>query len=1447
MKKTLLLSIAGLCSLLSMAQYNIYEQNGKFGIKDGAGDVVVSAEYDNMTAYKSYNYYGDGSSELFIGNKGGTKKTITVVDSLWGYTDDTYTYGVTGTKEREFTTIKGGSFFIFNGQGQQINADGYDNVALNFAVPVTYDYGEPYYYYFKTLDDDGNPKETDRSLIKAGSGIQVKKGGKWALMNMEPRFVIPFVSEDLIEEVLLYDQNYVYKVKKGKSTVLYNTEGKAITAEYDFIDAFNTWENYSDYTKSTAKVIKGGKIGYINLSGKEIIAPKYSYLIRVNSEIYIFNKGGKMNRYEWADSSAFYNNYDYYDPAENYTPQVYMVKDSCLKGGKFGVLKEGKEIIPASYSFIEYDAATLYFFGHNGGKEPENPRSYNYYGYSDYGYGDYDYGYDYGSSQEYTHYLAVERPIDSKRSVIDINGKVKLKDVESISLNYINIAVRKLDENGLYTNQPNYYHLITNKGKSGLINSDFKEVIPAKFAGFIYNYTLDNGSIVVYDENNKYGVYSVTSGKAITGMDYASIYAGDKFFYYNKGGKWAKSESSYYDYYTDSTYTYEVTNLVGGKYGVINAQGEDKGALYDTIYILGYKYNNNYDYGYYESSYNYGSSKPIVTFKKNDLMGIFASNGNEAVPAQFNSITYDYSSSKLNIMQNNLWGIANLNGKILIDPQYTSLYALGYNYYTGTSNPMYVATNQENLQGIIDTSGNTVFEFHYNWIDSYGYNQGNELVKVSNNSLYGYADRESKQVLPCQFEDINEYFNYTTKISIVTKDGKKGFYDRAERKMITEPKYSDVMIYDEKINGLTKVMLGGEVYYDSLSYMNRVRGGKIGYVDSLGNEIIAPLYDNVSYNNEIELYMGNKGKVRDFYDLKGQKVRDGETKWMSSYIGRKMMENSRIVELNWTSTNGPVGADATAFYYDEDGTYWLGTGSSGGVYTSKDQGKTWVETNKGIGPRHILFIGKLYDTLFIVDQGAGSYSNYELYTGEFGYFESVHYFNTNSKSWDLIPEERKYTIANELYNIASSNKYNTEMVQPISGYGTGTNYFPAYLNNSYYYNYPYNYVGSYNNSTYGYDTVAVEGMPKDCYNNAAGNVFKVEDNDYVLLSKSGIYKFYGVTGNDRNNIVQMDETGLKASDITQIGNLPSGGIIVREGTTDIWKYENNTWTKLLDAYKLNNELGESNYGYFTGQFSIDKKGNVLVPFRSNIYEISPDGNMKMIAEAGEISKFVDYSSNGFSKVEFIQAVRDKNNKTWILANAAGYYNNNFGVLELVDGKINYNDTLFKNSYGIPFLFADEKGNAWKYQDYKLAMVGNEKSTALTTSYYEFDMNKIACGPNGEIAVVKSWSSLSIYIPDKSKWVDITLEGAGTISAMEYDNKGNLMVSTNYEFEYSCGEMYKTKKGEPFIGYVEFSMDGVKLKSLNNPVNPRILSLHQHPTMGLMVGTSGSGLQAVTKK
>ncbi len=365
MRKFLLL-LAFLTGGLSIqAQLTIFEQDAKFGLKNEIGDIIVRAEYDVLVEYKSYNYY-ENSTELFIGNKGGSLVSRKVSDTIWGYGSENYeNYGVTGVNERDFSYFKGGSYYIFNAQGQQINGDAFENVALNFAAPVTYEYGEPYQYTFVPVDQDGNPKETDRNTVNGQSGIMVKKLGKWGLMSLEPKYLVPCISDGLIEEVKITDYDNFYKIKKGKKELLYNQEGKAITNEYDKIGYYNIWDYYEGSENSVAQVINGGKIGYIDTKGKEIIPPKYDFLIKVNNTTYIFNKGGKKHLYEWIDSSAFLYGYEYeyaYDPNENYQPQAHTVKDSLIKGGKFGIIKDGKEIIPANYSFIEYDAHREFYF-----------------------------------------------------------------------------------------------------------------------------------------------------------------------------------------------------------------------------------------------------------------------------------------------------------------------------------------------------------------------------------------------------------------------------------------------------------------------------------------------------------------------------------------------------------------------------------------------------------------------------------------------------------------------------------------------------------------------------------------------------------------------------------------------------------------------------------------------------------------------------------------------------------------------------------------------------------------------------------------------------------------------------------------------------------------------------------------------------------------------------
>jgi hypothetical protein len=368
----------------------------------------------------------------------------------------------------------------------------------------------------------------------------------------------------------------------------------------------------------------------------------------------------------------------------------------------------------------------------------------------------------------------------------------------------------------------------------------------------------------------------------------------------------------------------------------------------------------------------------------------------------------------------------------------------------------------------------------------------------------------------------------------------------------------------------------------------------------------------------------------------------------------------------WLPTKGPQGCDATSFFVDKKGNYWLGTGSSGGVYFSKNKGKTWEARNNRIGPVHVAHIAEIKDTLYIQvsDNTFGRDSNIRFY-----------WWKPKTKEWKIIQRiEIRETDYRNIYrylarvykgqnidSVFSDNPKlalaikNVDSLKPIikrdTIYNTDVKWlsdtlsamaqlhskviqkkYPLDLSNK-----PgtwYSYIdylsgdwGVYPHTvswgagfggvwdgrvathisgfadSLGSFTNLNKSFPRDMYVLPAGNIFYGKDQKtLLLLSKSGIYQL------EQNNISLLPTKGLCATDVRQIiciGNR----LVVLVGESDIWEYSNNQWKILFNAWEHHKSSGSWHTigGFDTKQLNALPDGRILFCFCGDVWQISSDG------------------------------------------------------------------------------------------------------------------------------------------------------------------------------------------------------------------------------------------------
>lgn len=391
--------------------------------------------------------------------------------------------------------------------------------------------------------------------------------GNWGVINssgdtvIEPAYSEMIVIPNKTKPVFIctYDVNYVDNTFKTK---VINDKNQELFTEYQNISAMQNFDKNNKlwYEENVLKVQKDGKIGLINLDGKQILPCEYdsiitlkgiknSLIIKKDSKIGLVNTDGTIIvPVEYTDISAITEDYK----------NGYIVKNT---ESKFGVVNsDGKIALECKYENIKHIT-------------------------------------------ENNMYIA---KLDGNWKVISEDGNSYLdgKVANSISMNNGNIIIKDNEKYGIINIQtdlkiPSEYeylaYMFENKyiakknGKYGIINTNNDILVDFKYSDITYNKSTDY--IKAKNENNTYDYMTrnfeikLTAGEETILNGFISIKSQDDIKYYN----YKLEEKSNKDVYATNTLFITKTN---GKYGFINKEGK---VVVEPIYDDATEQN---DYGY---------------------------------------------------------------------------------------------------------------------------------------------------------------------------------------------------------------------------------------------------------------------------------------------------------------------------------------------------------------------------------------------------------------------------------------------------------------------------------------------------------------------------------------------------------------------------------------------------------------------------------------------------------------------------------------------------------------------------------------------------------------------------------------------------------------------------------------------------------------------------------
>ena len=497
---------------------------------------------------------------------------------------------------------------------------------------------------------------------------------------------------------------------------------------------------------------------------------------------------------------------------------------------------------------------SIYFIGKNAKKyEVEKVNSYNYF--------------------------VLEK--DNLLGVIDRNGNIV------IEAKYDNVVIPNPEKN-LYICYEGENTRVFNEKQEEILNN-YQNIQPVRLQNITSDLMYEK-SILTYEQDGKYGLINF-EGKQITKPIYESI----EGLPYKEGELLVKKD---------------------GKYGVINIKGNQLiDIIYDKISVDGYytsentyKYagyivsnttNEGYRYGYInydgklllEPEYNelsrvigiLDNENAYILCAKNGQYGIMK-NDEELIPNNYQSIEYDESNKVFTTEKSKKYGITNLNGDVIIAPEYSQIDITGIYLYAkndqgvtvyntsgtqvnidtnvailNTSNEKYrirIDNTNGTKYGVINENGEQVIDEKYNYIeylfDDYfivsnsesklGVINDNDEIKIDINydglqKIDGtnviQASSTSENIVKLFSKDLREICSLEN-----AKVENKGDYIKISNN-------TDTMYFDKD----GKELKNTDVFSSNTLFANK-ENDKWGFVNKSGNIVVDAKYDKVTEFNE---------------------------------------------------------------------------------------------------------------------------------------------------------------------------------------------------------------------------------------------------------------------------------------------------------------------------------------------------------------------------------------------------------------------------------------------------------------------------------------------------------------------------------------------------------------------------------------------------------------------
>lgn len=750
-------------------------KNGKWGLVDMSGRMVVAANYDEiiplmdvlLTNYLDMqrrlrkNKYGYFSARM--GKKWG------LIDSL-GRTVLPIEY------DEEFYCSED---LILARKGRK---DGFVNPSGQVVIPMEYDIAVPF---------------------RRGTSL-VMKNGKWGSINAKGEAVVPPVYESAKQPYEIEFINYKYTDiacfnQCGKWGVLNNRGEIVLPFEYDYI--------YSTHGGIT-KVIKNGKSSYVDSLGAIAFAPPNDYSIH---EFHMNLAVAKKGVYYGIVNTV----------GKEVAPFIYdkISADLCFRdrkrfpcfyarlNGKEGILDTaGRTVLPLVYDNIRYDVLNI-LIANKGGK-----------------YGLINWSELVILPLEYDYVDRINWPLfvikkDGKHGLANIDGRIVAPAVfdslGNFGLDYFT-WIKQSGKYGFVSKSgqiiPAVYDAVGNfseglgavrvNGKWGYVNEEGKLVTPCTFEK-AWKYSSGLAKVMI---GGKWGIVN-EEGQLVAPCVFDDAECFDAGLAKVKtGGKWgcvnARGEiiaTCQYD-----TIIHDRSRLIAllnGKYGILNLAGEvcvpfdyDKinyrnvmrngkwGKINhrgDIVIPIAYEYISPlYDYLYYTTPTNAVSypveNCPLFITEVDGKRGMIDHNGRTLVKPEYEAY-FPNHGMEFWLRKDGKWGQVDESGEVIIPFEYEEA-----RYGSMLHNSYEV--KKDGKWGYIDSKGRVLIPFLYDELDGYLWRPGGPVNLFKRNGKMGMMNGAGEEMTPPIYDKIEAIGNDKLKVE---KDGETYLIDLCGNRLPT--------------------------------------------------------------------------------------------------------------------------------------------------------------------------------------------------------------------------------------------------------------------------------------------------------------------------------------------------------------------------------------------------------------------------------------------------------------------------------------------------------------------------------------------------------------------------------------------------------------------------------------------------------------------------------------